>query len=463
MSKQLYRLTGAQMMHHNMIRDYGTQKTSNVSVVAALQAQLDFEMLKNCIQIEHGRSDFLRVRFTKPDENGDVSQYIAEEPEEMDFPVEDLTDMSMTEADKVMQQWAYKTFDEPDIPMSEFTLVRLPDGYNGFFLHIDHRLADSCALTVLINDIMELYCNEKFGTDYPAPLTSFQMMLEKDLAREDNPKRFAKDHDFWQKELAEHGEPIYSDIRGQKILQECRRKHNDKSLRAADVVTEKLNVHVRDFKLGADATKKLIDFCMTHQVSPNNLLLLGLRTYLSKMNGGQEDISVRSFISRRSTKAEWTSGGSRTVAFPCRTVITPDTEFLDAAMMVQNVQNHIYLHSNYNTAVLDEQIREMYPHPQLTTYESVWLTYQPIPIRVDNEKLKDIPVHMKWFPNGAATKKIYLTVSHTSDGGMNFSFHYQSAIHNGHDMEVFYYYLMRILFTGLEAPDMTVGDIINAV
>ena len=36
-------------------------------------------------------------------------------------------------------------------------------------------------------------------------------------------------------------------------------------------------------------------------------------------------------------------------------------------------------------------------------------------------------MHSKWFANGAATKKMYLTVSHTEDGGMNFSYHYQTV------------------------------------
>ena len=34
------------------------------------------------------------------------------------------------------------------------------------------------------------------------------------------------------------------------------------------------------------------------------------------------------------------------------------------------------------------------------------------------------------------------------DGGMNFSYHYQTAELEEHDMELLYYYMMRILFTG---------------
>ena len=49
---------------------------------------------------------------------------------------------SLAKADELMQQWAYETFDGDDIPMCEFTMLKLPEGYNGFFVHMDHRLID---------------------------------------------------------------------------------------------------------------------------------------------------------------------------------------------------------------------------------------------------------------------------------------------------------------------------------
>ena len=44
--RNYYPLTAAQKMHHNWIMDYGTQQVSGVSVVASVQAELDFGLLK---------------------------------------------------------------------------------------------------------------------------------------------------------------------------------------------------------------------------------------------------------------------------------------------------------------------------------------------------------------------------------------------------------------------------------
>ena len=185
--------------------------------------------------------------------------------------------------------------------------------------------------------------------------------------------------------------------------------------------------------------------------------------YLSKVNNGQEDITIQNFISRRSTHDEWTSGGSRTIMFPCRTVIAPETDFLSAAYEIQNMQNRIYMHSNYDPALIMDEMRKRYNTPEHTGYESCYLTYQPMTVKVENEMLGTIRQHAKWFANGAATKKMYLTVSHTEDGGMNFSYHYQTAHLEEHDMELLYYYMMRILFKGIAEPDMSIGEIMELV
>ena len=124
------------------------------------------------------------------------------------------------------------------------------------------------------------------------------------------------------------------------------------------------------------------------------------------------------------------------------------------------MQNHIYMHSNYDPELIWNEVRKRYKTPANTTYESCYLTYQPMPVKMENPFLKDIPMHAKWFANGAATKKMYLTVSHTEDGSMNFSYHYQTAELVEKDIELFNYYLMRIIFRGVENPGLSLSEII---
>lgn len=459
-----YPLTAAQNMHNLWIHEYGTQQVSGISIVAALQAPLEFGLLEKSIRLEYERSGCLRLRFTRPDKNGTVKQYIAPVPEKPE-PLElvELQNLSAEEANSVMQNWAYETFDGDNRPMCEFRLVKLPNGYNGFFVHMDHRLIDSAGFAVIVGDVFRLYSHFAFGTEMPKPPADFKTVLLHDLERASNERRFAKDQKFWNDQLDALGEPLYSDIQGPSVLEAARIRHNDPTLRAADIERKRLFVDVSDYYLEQEPSLRLIRFCENHQISMTNLLLLALRTYLSKVNNGQEDITVENFISRRSTRDEWSSGGSRTLTFPCRTVIPPDMEFIEAAYEIQRVQNQIYMHGSYDPELIREEMRRRYGTPKDTTYVSCYLTYQPVSSVTGTSSMRGIPLYVKWFANGAATKKMYLTVSHAGSGEMKFSYHYQTAELTGHDMELLYYYMMRILFTGIADPHMTVGELMARI
>ncbi|MBP5268526.1 MAG: chromosome condensation protein, partial [Ruminococcus sp.] len=436
---------------------------SGLSIVAAFKMELDIGVLKKCIELEKQRYSCLRLRFTKPDKNGEIQQYIADyQPEEI--REYDLTEMTLSEADNIMQNWAYETFDGDDIPMCEFRIVMLPEGYTGFFVHMDHRLNDSVGVAVMATDIMGLYKHFKFGDEEPAPLADFEKVLISDLEKASNEKRHAKAKRFWEEELDTLGEPLYSDIQGTSVLEEARKKHGDPDLRAADIERKELFVAVKDYQLEVDSMQRAINFCLHNQISPTNLILLVIRTYLSKVNGGQEDITVENFISRRSTHDELTSGGSRTLCFPCRTVISGDTTFIDAARMIQNHQNRIYMFSGYDPQFIRDEMKRRYNTPDDTTYVSVYLTYQPPMNTKDlDPNAENLPMYVKWFANGAATKKMYLTVSHLPDRKLNFSYHYQTAHLTEKDAELMYYYMMRILFRGIEDPGRTIAEIIDMV
>ena len=180
-NKTLYPLTPAQNMHHQWIKTYKTQQVSGVSIVVALQGVINIEVLKKAIKEEFKRYGCLRLRMTKPDKNGDVKQYLVQS-DRRDIPLRDLSDMTMSEADQTMQQWAYNTFDGDDIPLCEFFLMLLPDNYKGFFVHMDHRLIDSVGMGIMVDDILQLYSHYKFGTPMPEDLPDFEKVLQDDLA-----------------------------------------------------------------------------------------------------------------------------------------------------------------------------------------------------------------------------------------------------------------------------------------
>lgn len=127
--------------------------------------------------------------------------------------------------------------------------------------------------------------------------------------------------------MRELGEPIYTDIKGPGRLSESRKRHKNPLLRAADRQMTDCREGQVSFYMKPEPAGKLMGFCSEQGISMTNLLLMGLRTYLSKQNGGETDISLRNYVSRRSSRLARLSGGSRVHCYPCRTVMEPETGF----------------------------------------------------------------------------------------------------------------------------------------
>ncbi len=321
MGIKYYPLAPAQATQHQLAKEFGTSQVLNICVCSTLKANINFGLLKQCIQEEFKRSECLRIRLTEPDENGDVMQYIAPH-DSRDIELVDMSGLSEDEVNKKLEQWSFKAFSKPHAPMVDIKMIKLPDGYQGLYISIDHRLADSSAMIVIINDIMELYCHYVFKSPYPQPLPLYTEALEKDLEKEKKQKKIDRDEAFWD-EVLSIGEPLYSDVTGPWKLEDDRKKHNNPDQRYVYRNIKDTRVGFASFSLEPEPSFRLLEYCLNNNVSMTNLLLMGLRTYLSKVNNGQTDISIRNFVSRRSTKLSGSAAAAVPNGIPAERLLSP--------------------------------------------------------------------------------------------------------------------------------------------
>ena len=313
-------------------------------------------------------------------------------------------------------------------------------------------------------DIIELYCNAKYeGVPYPKDMTSYIAQLEKDLAYEAGCKAKDRDAEFFH-ELIESSEPIYNGIDGTWKLDQERKHTENPKLRAAVNVSDSVDSALDIFHLEAEPTKRLMAFCEKYHVSLACLLLMGLRTYFQKMNGN-DDVSINSAIARRATLLEKKSGGTRIHSFPFRTIIPEDKTFLEGIYIIRDKQNEMFRHANYDPVAYFAYRNQVYHTQNGRTYEPMSLTYQPMTLQEKGlDKLGGIRYKTKWYPNGATTQAMYLTVMHRpDDNGLDFNFEHQVKAVSRQKLEYMYYYLCKIMFKGIENPGLPIGDIMKLV
>ena len=458
----VYPLTNAQKFHLYYQSFCPKKEVVNIGVSLTIGMELDLDVLKESIYKAYERCDSMRLRFAK-DKEGNWYQYVVAK-EEREIEYVDFTGKTMEEANAIMTGWTQKPFKQIDSPMNRIVIIKTPDGFMGTYNLVDHMTMDAQSLIYFMTDVIELYCHAKFeGVPYPKDMASYVEQLQKDLAYEAGCKAKDRDAEFFQK-IIEESEPIYNGITGPQKLQLERERCGDPKLRAAVNSSREVDSALDIFHLEAEPTERLMKFCEEQHISLTVLLLMGLHTYFHKMNGN-DDVSINTAIARRATLKEKKSGGTRIHSFPFRVILPKEKTFLEGIQEIRDKQNEYFRHANYNPTEYFAYRGKTYPHTPGQTYEPMSLTYQPLSMRKnDLAKAGGIQYKTKWYPNGATTQAMYLTVMHrTDDNGLDFNFEHQVASVTKTELEYMYYYLCKIMFKGIENPSLSIADIMNLV
>ncbi len=459
---EIYPLTVAQKFHFYYVNACPKKEVLNIGTSLTIEVDLDFDVLRQSITEAYERCECLKVRFFQ-EKDGTWYQYIKTDSA-WDIGYEDFSGKTMEEAERIMRGWTQIPFTKQEISMSRIVMIRMPDGYEGVYLLVDHRIMDAQSMICLLKDIIEIYCSKVYeGVAYPKEMSSYIEQIKKDLAYEAGSKARAKDEAFFR-QLIESSEPIYNGLNGPERLEEERRISGNPKARAAVNVSDCVDSALDTFHLEEEPTKRLMDFCEEYHVSLLCLLMMGLRTYYQKMNQN-DDVSITTTIARRATLKEKKCGGTRIHSFPFRTIIPEDKTFLQGIQEIRDRQNEYFRHANYDPVAYFAHRSKFWNVAPGRVYEPISLTYQPMSMRdKELEKLGDIRYKTKWYPNGATTQAVYLTVMHRpEDNGLDFNFEHQVKAISWKELENFYYYLCRILFKGVETPNLTIGEIIRLV
>ena len=456
-----YPLTAAQKFHFFYLNRCPKKEVMNIGTSLTIEVELDVDELRKAIYKAYDRCEAMRLRFAFDKKENQWYQYIVEK-EDREIEYVDFTGKTMEEAEKIMTEWTQVPFEREDSPMSRIVIIKTPDGNQGLYLLGDHMILDAQSLIMFMRDIIELYCNAKFeGVDYPKEMRSYIEQLEKDLAYENNSKAQQRDREFFHK-LIDESEPIFNGIEGPQPLIEARKKNPN--ARSAHFITQYVDSALDTFHLEGEPTARLMKFCEEQHISLQCLLIMGMRTYFQKLNGN-DDVSFNVAYARRATLAEKKSGGTRIHSFPFRTVIPEDKTFLEGIHMIRDGQNEIFRHTNFDPVEYFAYRAQKYPIEPGTSYEPMSFTYQPMTQKDQGlNKLGDIKYKTKWYPNGATTQAMYLTVMHRpEDNGLDFNFEHQTAAVTKEQLEYFYYYMCKIMFKGIEKSYLPIGDILKLI
>jgi len=460
---KVYPLTAAQNLHFYCLATNPNEEVLNIGSSLTIQIDLDWDVMRQSVEEAVARCDSMRLRFAFDKKENKVYQYVVDKET---APVEhfDFTGWKHEDAVAKMTEWTSTPFQRYDSPMHRIVMIKMPDGYQGTYICVNHMTMDAQSLIAFFRDVIEIYSHKKYNAlDYPKEMDSYLKQLEKDLAYEAGSKSSRRDREFFQ-ELIGSQEPMYTDVYGKGRLEEERRKEGNPNLRAATVIPKSMDAHLRNFHLESEPTSRLLAFCEEQHISLTCLLMMGLRTYLQKENE-TDDVSITSTVARRATLTEKRCGGTRIHCFPFRTIVSKEDTFLEGLYKIRDGQNMLFRHANFSSPEYFYYRSQRYGLKHGQTYEGMCLTYQPMAIKYSGpglEKLGDIKYRAARYGNGQAGQPLYLTVSHhPEDDGLDFCFEYQDGMVTPEKLEEVYYFVCRMIFHGVEDCSRTVGEIIE--
>ena len=455
-----YPLTSAQKLHYYSMMYCPKKQVLNIGSGLTIQVELERELLEECIKTAVMRCEALRVQFAE-DKKGNVIQYVVEDVAEIKHF--NFAHWQEEHAHDKMTEWTSTPFELYDTPMYEIVMIEMPNGYNGLYIKVNHLIMDAQSLIVFFKDIIELYCSKVYEeVPVPKEMASYLKQLEKDLAYEAGSKSSQKDREFFEN-LITSSEPIFTDIHGRGKLEAERERTGNPKQRACINTSNNVDANLANFHLEGEPAMRMAKFCEEHHVSMTCLLLMGLRTYLQKENE-EDDISVSTTIARRATLLEKRCGGTRIHSFPFRTIVSREDTFLEGVFKIRDMQNQYFRHANYSPSEYYAFRKQHYNLENGQTYEAMALTYQPLSLKYEGpglDQLGDIDYKVRRYSNSACAHTLYLTVSHTPDGGLDFCFEHQTGVVTYEKLQQVYFYLCRIMFYGIEEPSRTVGEVIE--
>lgn len=458
---KVYPLTSAQKLHYYSMKYCPKKQVLNIGSGLTIQVELEWDVLKECINEAIMRCEAMRVQFAE-DKDGSVYQYVVDEvaAEIQHF---NFSHWKEEDAHNKMTEWTSTPFELYDTPMYQIVMIQMPNNFHGMYVKVNHLIMDAQSLIVFFKDIIELYSSRVYD-EVPTPkeMASYIKQLEKDLAYEAGNNASKKDREFFEK-LISSSEPIFTDIYGTAKLDAERKKNGNPNQRAAINTSDNVDANLANFELETEPSERMLKFCEEHHVSMTCLLLMGLRTYLQKENG-VDDVSVSTTIARRATLLEKRCGGTRIHSFPFRTIVSREDTFLEGIFKIRDMQNQYFRHASYSPSEYYAFRKQYYNLENGQTYEPLALTYQPLTMKYEGpglDKLGDIQYNVRRYSNSACAHTLYLTVSHRPSGGLDFCFEHQTGVVTYEKLQEVYFYLCRIIFHGIEDCNRTVGEIID--
>lgn len=436
---------------------YVSQKYSFKKSVVDICTMLHFDcdinpnLMLQAIHVAMLRNQSSRVRLHKVGK--EIKQYLSDRAPEPVL-VMDYSDRTQEELDADLDLWSRTPFPNSsmDVQLYSIRLILEPSGYYGIYFCVSHLAFDAYALMATASDMCRIYVALRDMLPIPKAKGDYLKCCETDWEYRES-KRMEKDLAYWRDE-AYATEPMFTSVTGAPP------KKGLRVGKTTDIINSSA-YHV-NYPISAELVSKVNARAKELGVSPQCFYLLAARSYLSRTNGNEEDVTINNTVARRATILQKHAGGTRVLAVPFRMNFASDTTLEDALKQMYQLQAKNYSHSDLLITVIFNlaynKFGIMKNKGAFTSYTSMSLTYNPYSVALP----EGIKAHLTTYSNGANTMPIYLSIMALDDSGaLNCNYDCMESFTKPDTAQHLHTQILKALEAMSSGDSMTLGELNN--
>ncbi len=431
------------------------KQLNNIATSLLIEAPLDLDLLRRCVEKAIAWNDSFGVRLTR--RRGKTFHYFGTPAvlalETVDF--QHRTDADLAGFISKMARTPLRLY---EVPLAKVYIVRAPDGACGLVTCISHLAMDTWAIHLFYRDVFGLYFAETKGTPPPQAPLPFEAIVKRELDYHASP-RAASDLDFWRQELATFGgPPAYTDIVGTRNRDAWRKVVRKPDHPFGRSVYVRTTAKHANFVVGKPEVDAVAAFCEEHRVPLQLVFLVALRTFLARVSGRVDDVTLYATFARRGTLVEKRSGGDRATGLPLRTVVAPETTFLEALRQVGDKQNSLLRHADVNYLDVAALQMEAYGVKKFENSGPVIFGYANVFLDLPD----GLTYRTDWHCAGTTHTIAYvMLLGPTPDGTLRLVVEYMDRQVSADTLSQCHAYMLDVIRTGIANPGVTMRELLD--
>ncbi len=456
-SETVYNLIHSQEMVKYMWKYSVHMQSTQIPLAIAFDEDLDFSTLAKAVNIEIQRNDCMRLRIFR--EGLKVKQFFLNEYKLDKILVKSFK--SKKEQTEFFDSVASTKLDAFGGEMFKIIFFRTAENKSGIFICVSHMIMDFIAAFMFFKDLMAVYDSLKNGGELPKALAKYEDIIKKEQDNPELEEKIKRDIKELDEFVAKDRKPFYNAINGTKVLNMQKKLLHKKDMTMPHIYLPVLDsTRLIKCRLSDEDSKKIDTFIKENHLSPEWVIQLGFRIYLSKINEHTNDTLFWVLCPRRRTVKEKRCGGTLASPMPWREILDDSKSFMDTIHQLSESQIFLFRHSDVPFTEIRQMERDRYGLSLMQTGNSMMFSYLP----AGENSFGDRTYEFSAYNFGHYVMPVYaLTMQEAATGTFIFSYIHRIFLTKDEDVYKFNEGVVKAILSGIENPEKTIGEILEEI